>query len=165
MTLQAHKVMLNRAGIEQKAVVLKNFQDKVEESLCLARRMGTAYGASNFVCLAGLLHAAKNLRPKDRISIFAYGSGCQGEFYEGTIGSGAPDNVKALAIDRHLDERERLSVDQYRKVESTRQDLIDCPTFEPETGELNEAYTRLYEGQKLLVLKKVRDYERHYDWS
>src|SRR5262249_13194626 len=33
MTLQAHKSMLNRAGIEDKAVVLKSFRDKVEESL------------------------------------------------------------------------------------------------------------------------------------
>lgn len=165
MTLQAHQAMLNRYEIFDKAAVLKSFQEKVEGSISWSKRLGTAYGASNFICLMSLLHASHDLQPKDRISVFAYGSGCQGEFYEASVGAGAPENVRAQAIDKHIDARHRVSVDQYRWLENARQALIDLENCRPDMGELEPEYKRLYEGQGLLVLKGVENYERRYDWS
>jgi hydroxymethylglutaryl-CoA synthase len=165
MALQAHQVMLNRFGITDKAAIRNSFQQKVEESLRWAKRVGTAYGASNFVCLLGLLDSTKDLEPGDRISIFAYGSGCQGEFYDGVIGAGALENGQRAAINDHLNEREPLSFDVYKRVEDARHKFIDCPSYMPEMAELRGPYERQYKGRGLLVLRKVDNYEREYEWS
>ena len=73
--------------------------------------------------------------------------------------------VLAAAVDRHLDERARLSPDVYYRVEQTRQRLIECPDYTPQMEELRPAYEQLYEGQKLVVLKQVEKYQREYGWS
>jgi hydroxymethylglutaryl-CoA synthase len=165
MTLQAHQLMMNRTGSADKAAIRKSFEEKVEEGLCWSKRLGTGYGASNFVCLMSLLESAKDLQARDKISMFSYGSGCQGEFYEATIGANALESVRSLKIREHLDERELLDADLYRRVENSRQGFIDCPSYTPVMDELNEAYRRLYEGRGLLVLKKVEEFEREYVWS
>jgi len=78
MTFQAHRDIVSRLTAQDKATIQLNFQQKVAESLYFAKRIGSCYGGSNFVCLLGLLNSAENLNPGDRISLFAYGSGCQG---------------------------------------------------------------------------------------
>jgi len=164
MAFQAHRLMLNRAGAA-KAEVERSFQEKVVESLCLAKRVGTAYGSSNFVCLLGLLSAAKDLRAGDRISLFSYGSGCQSEFYSGLIGPAATEAVGSLELARRLDQRTRLAIEQYELVEYNRERYIDLPDYSPRRDGLDGAYRRLYEGRGLLVLKKVENYVRTYELS
>jgi hydroxymethylglutaryl-CoA synthase len=165
MAYQAHQLMMNRMGLTDKAAIYKSFEEKVEEGLLWPKRLGTGYGASNFLCLMGLLESAKGLQAKDRISMFSYGSGCQGEFYDATIGEGAIDSVRSLDVREHLDGRLLLNPDLYRRVEDARQGYIDCRTCKPVMDELAEAYESLYEGKGLLVLKGVNEYEREYGWS
>jgi 3-hydroxy-3-methylglutaryl CoA synthase len=165
MTFQAHQSMLSRFNFTDKGTVKLNFQNKVSDSLYFAKRIGSSYGGSNFICLLGLLSTATNLKPGDRISLFAYGSGCQGEFYNGIIGSAATEMVRHLNIDQHLNERMRLSVEEYEVNESTRESYIDCRDYKPERNALNGVYEKLYEGQDLLVLSSVENYYRKYEWS
>ncbi|MBH8561400.1 hydroxymethylglutaryl-CoA synthase family protein [Nostoc sp. CENA67] len=163
MTYQAHRTMLNRFGVTDKKSIQSNFQTKVGESLYFGKRIGTVYGSSTFVSLMGLLHSASDLQPGDPISIFAYGSGCQSEFYSGFIGTTASAKVRSLNLDQHLNERLQLSVAEYEAIESSRQQVIECPTYEPDL--LNGFYDKVYAGQKLLVLKQVENYHRRYEWS
>ena len=165
MTLQAHRTMLNRFQVVQKAAILSSFHAKVSESLHFIKRIGSVYGGSTFVCLLGLLHAAQNLNAGDRISLFAYGSGCQGEFYSGVIGPAACDAVRSLGIDQHLDERLRLSVEQYEAIERTRECYREHRDYEPRDSDPTEAYDEYYKGEGLLVLKHVKNYHREYEWS
>ncbi|SRR5712692_7880372 len=165
MTLQAHRTMLNRFQVVQKAAIVSSFQEKVSESLYFIKRIGSVYGGSNFVCLLGLLHAAQNLNAGERISLFAYGSGCQGEFYSGVIGPIACDSVRSLGIDQHLDERLRLSVEQYELIERARESYIECRDYEPRREDPTGAYDECYKGKGLLVLKHVKNYHREYEWS
>jgi hydroxymethylglutaryl-CoA synthase len=137
----------------------------MSQSLCFAKQIGSSYGASNFVCLLSLLNFANNLDSGDKISLFAYGGGCQGEFYSGIIGSAALEIVRSLKIEQHLNERMHLSVEEYEVNESTREKYSDRRNYEAERYALKGAYEKLYEGQNLLVLNRVENYQRKYEWS
>ncbi|MEM7127323.1 MAG: hydroxymethylglutaryl-CoA synthase [Chloroflexota bacterium] len=165
ITLQAHQSMLNRLDFVEREIVEADFQKKVDPGLGFSKRIGTSYGASTFVCLLSLLSSAHAPSAGDAISLFAYGSGCQGEFYKGTIGEHALERVPAAQIEQHLDQRQRLSVAAYEANELARQDLLDCGDYVPETPFLNGTYEECYQGQELLVLEKVEGYERQYRWS
>jgi hydroxymethylglutaryl-CoA synthase len=165
MTFQAHRTMMSRLYAADKATAKASFQEKVSESLHFAKHIGSAYGGSNFVSLLGLLTSAQNLSPGDKISLFAYGSGCQGEFYSGIIGETACEQVRSLNIDQHLNERMRLSVEEYEANESEREKYIDCPDFQTDRDGFDGAYEKLYQGRNLLVLEQVEAYHRKYEWS
>ncbi len=166
MAFQAHRMMLRQFGLTEKTAIKSNFQEKVAESLYFAKRIGMAYGGSNFLCLLGLLNTATNLKAGDRISLFAYGSGCQGEFYSSIIGVAATEMVRSLNLDQHLNERRHLSVEEYEVIETDREKYIDCRDYKPERDPLlNENYKKLYENRGLLVLNCVENYQRNYEWS
>lgn len=162
MTFQAHRSMLSMFKAVSKKAAKENFQQRVEESLSFAKRVGSAYGASNFLCLLSLLTTTKDLKGDDKISLFAYGSGCQGEFYEGIIGANAPELVTSLDLESHLNERMRLSATEYEAIELAREAIIDVASYQPER---DAAYESAYAGQGLLVLKEVDNYLRKYEWS
>lgn len=165
MTFQAHRTMMSRLHAADKATVKASFQKKVSESLHFVKRIGSAYGGSTFVSLLGLLTSAQSLSAGDKISLFAYGSGCQGEFYSGIIGETACERVRSLNIDQHLNESLCLSVEEYEANESEREKYIDCPDFETDRDRFDGAYEKLYQGKDLLVLKQVEAYHRKYEWS
>ncbi|MCI0398012.1 MAG: 3-hydroxy-3-methylglutaryl-ACP synthase [Chloroflexi bacterium] len=165
MTVQAHRTLLGWDGPVDKATAAASFQRKVNQGLTIARRIGSAYGASNFVCLLGLITTAEDCRPGDCLSLFAYGSGCQGEFYSGILGPAAGDAGRALDIARHLDERLPLSLDDYEQNELAREATIDQADVEPLAHDTAGLYPAVYAGQNLLVLKQIHNYYREYGWS
>jgi hydroxymethylglutaryl-CoA synthase len=165
MTFQAHLALLNQLNIFNRETITGSFQKTVLESLTFAKKIGSSYGGSNFICLLGLLASASDLKHGDRISMFSYGSGCQGEFYEAKIGPSACDYVRSLQIDRQLEERRKLSVKEYELNEFARQKGIDCIDYQPSRDWFDNAYDELYKGKEFLVLKEVKDFVRRYEWS
>lgn len=165
MTKVAHRTLLNRIGVYDKAAIEASWRDRVAASTHFARRIGSAYGASTFICLLGMLHAGSGFAAGDRFSVFAYGSGCQAEFYSGLVGAGAAEYVRGLDVDAHLDSRIRLTVDQYEQIEKACEANIDERTYHPLGQDVGDLYAQRYDGQRLLVLADVRDYQRHYQWS
>jgi len=165
MTLQAHRCLAGRFGISGKAAVRADFDDKVREGLCVAQRIGTAYGASNFVSLISLLETASDLQPSDRVAIFAYGSGCQGEFYDARVGTAATQRIRAQGVADYLDTRLPLSTAEFDRNEDSRARAIDCRDFVPDRSMFDGAFERIYRGKELLVLNRVKDFRREYEWS
>lgn len=165
MTFQAHRTLLRRAGSPGKSAVSASFEAKVAEGLRFARRIGACYGASNFVCLLGLLSAPEEsgIRAGDRVSVFSYGSGCQSEFYSAAIGPGARTQVRVLNLDDHLDTRTSLSVCEYEEIERLREGSIGCASLIPGEMDPGGVADRAYRGTGLLVLKRVVNYRRDYD--
>jgi 3-hydroxy-3-methylglutaryl CoA synthase len=96
--------------------------------------------------------------------LFAYGSGCQGELYCGSIGSTARALVSAARLDDHLDQRRGVSVAQYEQNEHARTEGIDCPYWRPNRAG-DPVFEEMYRGRELLVLDRVENYYRHYEWS
>lgn len=167
MPLIAHRTLLQRSGVDAKdvAAITHSYRQKVQDGIHFGRRVGTAYGASNFISLLGHLTVGKDLTPGDRIAFFAYGSGCQGEFYSGVLGEAAEEQVGSLELDRALDERRRVSVKEYELIEATRDSFIDCPDYVAPRELIPGVYEDLYRGQHLLLLERVEDHRRVYGWS
>ena len=165
MTWQAHRSLLARNPGTTSERMTTSFEGKVKPGLHYARLLGTAYGASNFVCLLGLLRASATLTTGDRISLYSYGSGCQAEFYDGVIGARARDAACLDQVDRHISDRREVSIEEFEAVERARQKEIDQPCFRPLGETDREQFEQAYCGRHWLVLDEVRNFRRHYLWS
>lgn len=164
MAMQAHGAALSRAGAS-KDEIAASFAAKVLPGLRFARRLGSSYGASTMVCMLGHLSDDTPPATGEAISVFAYGSGCQGELYSATIGPEAAALVRAADIDAHLDARVDITVAQYEHAEKLRAELVDRRDAVPDRSSLGELYEASYAGQGLLVLERVDAYRRVYTWS
>ncbi len=162
MAFQAHRVLCNLARKRKKAEIKEDFNKRVFPTLRYAQRIGSCYGASNFVCLAGLLKSAKDITG-ERISFFSYGSGCIGEFYSGKILPDAKKTIEDLKIDEELDKRKMLTVKEYEELEKLRETYIENPDFETDLTILDNWFDKYYKGSGKLILKKVENYFRTYE--
>jgi 3-hydroxy-3-methylglutaryl CoA synthase len=165
MAFQAHRTLLNQARPRTKPEIRESFSRKVEPSLSYARRVGSTYGASNFLGICGVAMHAPGLQAGDRIGFFSYGSGAIGEFYSGTLCPGARDVVAAMRIDEALDARHEVDVEEYEAIEKMREQAIEQPCFTPDMSLPKGWYERHYQGKKRLVLRQVKDFYRTYEWS
>jgi hydroxymethylglutaryl-CoA synthase len=165
MAFQAHRLLCNLARPRKKAEVKESFEEKVRPSLRYSQRVGSTYGASNFVGLCGLINSVDPLKEDDRIGFFSYGSGAIGEFYSGFVLPEAKRIIEEMKIDESFDARKKVSVDEYEEIEKIRESYIENPNFTPDFSVVDDWYKKHYEGSGLLVLKEVKDYYRFYEWS
>jgi len=165
MALLGHRVVCKMSGIRKKSAILESFNRKVMPALYYAQKVGSTYGASNFVGLCGIIDSVDNLKAGDRISLFSYGSGFQGEFYSALVLPEAKKIVASMKIDEALNARRQVSVEEYEKIENLRDKYIENPDFVPDFSVANNWYDEFYAGKDRLVLKEVKDYYRTYEWS
>jgi 3-hydroxy-3-methylglutaryl CoA synthase len=165
MAFQAHRTLLNLARARTKPEIRESFTAKVQPSLSYARRVGSTYGASNFLGICGIAMKAEGVKAGDRIGFFAYGSGAIGEFYSGKLCPGARDVVAGMRIDEALDARREVSVAEYETIEKMREEAIEQPVFTPDVSLPSGWYDQHYKGRKRLVLREVKDFYRTYEWS
>ncbi|MEW5814769.1 MAG: hydroxymethylglutaryl-CoA synthase [Spirochaetota bacterium] len=165
IAFQAHRTLCNLTRPRKKAEILESFQEKVVPSLYYAKRTGSTYSSSNFVGICSLLQNARDLKPGDRISFFAYGSGAIGEFYSGRLCPEAKACNVAETINASLARRKEVNVQEYEMVEKIRESCIEKPDVTPDFSILKDWYKTFYEGKGYLVLKKVKDFYRTYEWS
>ena len=165
MAFQAHRTLLNQARPRTKPEIRESFTGKVEPSLFYARRVGSTYGASNFLGICGVAMKAQGVKAGDRIGFFSYGSGAIGEFYSGKLCAEAREVVAGMGIDEKLDARREVSVAEYETIEKMREEAIEQPGFTPDFSLPTGWYDQHYRRRKLLVLREVKDFYRTYEWS
>ncbi len=165
MALLGHRVVCKLSGFRKKSEIQEHFEKKVLPALTYAKRVGSTYGASNFVGLCGIINTVNDLKAGDRIGMFSYGSGCIGEFYSSLVMENAKKVVGAMNIDKALDSRKQVSVKQYEEIENVRESYIENPNFVPDLSIADNWFKEHYEGKGLLYLKEVKDFYRTYDWS
>ncbi len=165
MAFQAHRTLSNLDGRKPKLEIMKSFDERVLPGLTYARRVGSTYGASNFVGLAGIAGGNGNAKPGARVGFFSYGSGAIGEFYSGILCETANEAVLAMDIDSSLDDRIEVSVEEYEIIEKTREQYVENPNFVPDYSLPNRLYERSYKDKQKLVLCGVKDFYRTYAWS
>jgi 3-hydroxy-3-methylglutaryl CoA synthase len=164
MSFQAHRILCNLANPRSKSEIRESFNKKVLPSLRYSSRVGSTYGASNFVGLCGLIMSA-DVKPGNRIGFFSYGSGAMGEFYSGLVCPEAKEVISGMKMDQQLDSRKEVSVADYEAIEKTREKQIENPDFGPDFGVPPGWYDSHYKGQGLLVLREVKNFYRKYEWS
>ena len=54
---------------------------------------------------------------------------------------------------------------EYERIEGVRETYTESPSFEPDFHLLGDWYDTYYRGQRYLVLKRVKDFYRTYEWS
>ncbi len=159
MGRRAHRVALQRSGAPDRSALDAAFERQVLPGLRHLRRIGGTYGASTFIALQ--THAER-LEPQDRVSLFAYGSGCCAELYTGRIGAGARRRAEAADLGGLLDAREALDVDTYRALERARDAAWGQADFAPDHGPVTGHFERCWAGSGRLYLEGVSGYERRY---
>lgn len=110
MGLKALQTVINNDAHSQ--TLLKEFDySKQYNSL-----VGNLYTGSLYLSLLSLLANSPELRPGDRIGLFSYGSGAQGEFYSGTVSEEMHASELATEFDDVVSDRVKLSVPEYEEM-------------------------------------------------
>lgn len=165
ITFRAHKTLIREFSDVSPKLAKQSFARKTEPALVYNKRMGTSYGASTFIALVGLLDHDLGVKAGDRLGLFAYGSGSLAQFYTALVQPEARQRTLASELEAQLDARRKVSVPEYERIERERNDSIGVEEYEPTWDMLPGHYESAYAGRKKLVLRKISEYYRTYDWS
>lgn len=111
MGLKALQAVLDEV---EDSAVKKRLLEKFEDSRRLNREVGNLYTGSLYLSLISLL-TAQTLNGGDKIGLFSYGSGAEGEFFTGTVVDGYKNWIGSETI-QFLNERQKVTVAEYEEI-------------------------------------------------
>ncbi|WP_195307539.1 hydroxymethylglutaryl-CoA synthase [Weissella confusa] len=112
MGLNALRDILPEADEAKQADLLNEF----EASRVYNKRIGNLYTGSVYLSLYSLLANSEDLAAGDRLGIFSYGSGAEGEFYSAILQPNFRDGLIAGQMDALFEKREYLTIPAYEEV-------------------------------------------------
>lgn len=92
---------------------MQNLLDEFEAARVYNRQVGNLYTGSLYLSLLSLLDNSQTLQANDRIGLFSYGSGAQGEFFSALVQPGYQKYLQASQTQNLLAQRKELSVVEY----------------------------------------------------
>jgi polyketide biosynthesis 3-hydroxy-3-methylglutaryl-CoA synthase-like enzyme PksG len=163
MVKGAHRTMMRKLTPAKLPEIEEDFQRRVEPGMAYCQRVGNIMGATVFLSLASTIDNAQVSGPR-RVGCFSYGSGCCSEFYSGVITAEGQAQQRRFALKRHLDERYRLSFEEYEAILKgshavkfgVRNSRIDRGFMAP----AREASR----GRDRLFLAQIKEFHREYEW-
>lgn len=163
MVKGAHRTMMRRVAKAKGPAVEEDFGRRVTPGLEYCRRVGNIMGGTVFLNLLSTIAHGDFGTPR-RIGVFSYGSGCCSEFYSGVATRGSQDRVRAMGIDKVLDDRYRLSIEQYLRL-MKENDVIAFGTrnVELQLDVVPEVLDSI-RGTGRLVLERINEFHREYAW-
>jgi 3-carboxymethyl-3-hydroxy-acyl-[acp] synthase len=164
MVKGAHRTMMRKMVHAKPAEIEEDFQRRVLPGMNYCQRVGNIMGATVFLSLASVIDQAPISSPR-RIGCFSYGSGCCSEFYSGVVTPHGQERQRRFAIERTLDERYRLSMEEYDSILrgsgavrfGTRNVQLD--------GTFMAAARESGRDRRRLFLRAIREFHREYEWS
>ena len=93
--------------------VADRLRDQLTASQVYCRQVGNLYTGSLYLGLMSLLQNGQ-VKPGDRLGLFSYGSGAEGEFYSGIVQPAFAENLSDVKED--LADRHRVSIDEYEQL-------------------------------------------------
>lgn len=162
MVKGAHRKMMRRLR-SGRTEIESDFVRRVEPGLVYCRRVGNIMGGTVFLNLLSTIAHGVREDPA-RIGVFSYGSGCCSEFYSGVVTPQSREYVQGLGIGTALDQRYELSIEQYLRIMKAT-DVIAFGTrdVEPPRSVVPEVLDTM-EGSGLLVLSRIDEFHRKYEW-
>ena len=112
MGLKALRDILPEADEDKQTDLLNEF----EASRVYNKRIGNLYTGSVYLSLYSLLANSEDLAAGDRLGIFSYGSGAEGEFYSAILQPNFRDGLIAGQMDALFEKREYLTIPAYEEV-------------------------------------------------
>lgn len=97
-----------------------------EYSRVFNRQVGNLYTGSLYLSLLSLLVNSESLNETQKIGLFSYGSGAEGEFYVATVQSNYKQALHESTITNVLSNREELSIPDYEKMFKSQMPLSDA---------------------------------------
>lgn len=111
MGLKGLRAILPEASEDQQKQLMANF----EASRQYNRQVGNLYTGSLYLSLRSLFDNA-DLKPGQRVGLFSYGSGAEGEFYSGTISDSFEIQASINWFTDFFRSRQRLTMAQYERL-------------------------------------------------
>jgi polyketide biosynthesis 3-hydroxy-3-methylglutaryl-CoA synthase-like enzyme PksG len=165
MVKGAHRMLMRKLKNAPPAVSDADFDRRVMPSLAYCVEVGNIYSATLYLALCGLVDTANLTAPK-RVGLYSYGSGCCAEFFSGIIGPASTAKVKRMNMRSTIDSRYELSMQEYDALlDLNREWAFGIKDHESATRAYQPIYDRVMKGKGLLVLKRIREYHREYEWS
>lgn len=93
--------------------VANRLRDQLTASQVYCRQVGNLYTGSLYLGLMSLLQNGQ-VKPGDRLGLFSYGSGAEGEFYSGIVQPAFAENLSDIKED--LADRHQVSIDEYEQL-------------------------------------------------
>lgn len=93
--------------------VANRLRDQMTASQVYCRQVGNLYTGSLYLGLMSLLQNGQ-VKPGDRLGLFSYGSGAEGEFYSGIVQPAFAENLSDVKED--LADRHQVSIDEYEQL-------------------------------------------------
>lgn len=163
MVKGAHRTMMRKIIRAKAAEIEADFSVRVEPGLQYCQRVGNIMGATIFLSLAGIIDKGEFGMPK-RIGCFSYGSGCCSEFYSGVVTAQAQEYQKRFQIEKELNERYRLSMDEYEVLlKGSTAVKFGTRNVKIDTDIIPNAMASA-KGKQRLVLKEIKEFHRIYEW-
>jgi 3-hydroxy-3-methylglutaryl CoA synthase len=163
---RAHRVLLDASDDDVTAESsAASFGRMVAPSLRYNWVLGNIYSGSLYASLAGLIDdPSTELDAPARIGCFSYGSGACSELFALNIMPTARATLHEQRIDGHVEERRRLSIDDYERQIQELQSAMPLGTFEPDLRAQGSLFDTHYVGRGRLVLERVENHYRRYRW-
>lgn len=93
--------------------VANRLRDQLTASQVYCRQVGNLYTGSLYLGLMSLLQNGQ-VKPGDRLGLFSYGSGAEGEFYSGIVQPAFAENLSD--VKENLADRHQVSIDEYEQL-------------------------------------------------
>lgn len=142
---------LKQAVADADPAVAARLTHEFENVRRYSNQIGNLYTGSLYLGLLSLLENATDLKAGMRLGLYSYGSGAQGEFYSGLLRPGFEKYIEHEAFQKVLDQRQKLSVEEYEKVYNSRVKGTD------QNRELD-----ISSDPAKFVFAGVKDYQRQY---
>jgi len=164
MVKGGHRKLMRQAKLSPD-LIEADFQRRVVPSLNYCTQVGNVYSATAYLALCGMIDFA-DLGEFNRVGVFSYGSGCASEFYSGVVTSKSQAKLRSMRIGSRLAERRELNMQEYDQVLDLNMEwTFGIQNKEVDISRFADIYAQYFEGKKLLVLKRVNNFHREYDWS
>jgi polyketide biosynthesis 3-hydroxy-3-methylglutaryl-CoA synthase-like enzyme PksG len=159
----AHRTMMRKIADATRPEIEADFQQRVLPGLTYCQRVGNIMGGTLFLALAATIDQVP-LEAPQRIGCFSYGSGCCSEFYSGVATPDGRDSLRRLEIEKRLNERYQLSMDEYDAVlRGSGQVRFGTRNITPDL-ECIPGVSASSRGTPRLVLQEISEYHRKYAW-
>lgn len=127
----------------------KRLRNHLVESQAYCRQVGNLYTGSLYLSLMSLLQNG-SLQAGDRIGLFSYGSGAEGEFYTGILEKNYEQYMNDIKKD--LSARQKVSVEEYEKLFNTQLGMNS-----------DDILFDVSQDKAPFVLKGQKDHQRIYE--
>lgn len=163
MVKGAHRSMMRKMFKTKPDEIESDFKHRVLPGLNYNQRVGNIMGASVLLSLASTIDNGNFDTPK-RVGCFSYGSGCCSEFYSGVVPAQAQERLRHFEIEKQLNERYRLSMDEYEELlRESGMVKFGIRNVKLDLG-LFPSALKSCQGKQRLVLKEINEFHREYEW-